>query len=81
MWWWHLNLIELKTIGAKVSMRKIPFTIHGSGIFAYIWLIFVVNVGKYISPMDAMFFFARKPLVSDLAVSSTSGITPLNSSI
>ena len=24
------------------------------GIFAYIWLIFMVNVGKYTSPMDPM---------------------------
>ena len=24
------------------------------GIFTYIWLIFMVNVGKYTSPMDAM---------------------------
>ena len=24
------------------------------GIFAYIWLISMVNVGKYTSPMDAM---------------------------
>ena len=24
------------------------------GIFTYIWLIFMVNLGKYTSPMDAM---------------------------
>ena len=24
------------------------------GIFSYIWLIFVVNVGKYTNPMDGM---------------------------
>ena len=24
------------------------------GIFTYIWLIFIVNVGKYTSPMDPM---------------------------
>ena len=24
------------------------------GIFTYIWLIFMVNVGKYTSPMDPM---------------------------
>ena len=24
-----------------------PHTIHGTGIFTYIWLIFMVNVGKY----------------------------------
>ena len=24
------------------------------GIFTYIWLIFLVNVGKYASPMDGM---------------------------
>ena len=29
-------------------------TIHGTGIFTYIWLIFMANVGKYTStsPMD-----------------------------
>ena len=28
--------------------------IHGTGIFTYIWSIFMVNVGKYTSPMDPM---------------------------
>jgi len=28
--------------------------IHGTGVFTYIWLIFMVNVGKYTSPMDPM---------------------------
>ena len=27
--------------------EKITHTIHGTGIFPYIWLIFIVNVGKY----------------------------------
>ena len=27
---------------------------HGSGIFTYNWLIFMVNVGKRTSPMDPM---------------------------
>ena len=35
-----------------------PITIHGTGIFNHIylyeWLIFMVNVGKYTSPMDGM---------------------------
>ena len=31
------------------------YSIHGTGIFTYIWLIFsMVNVGTYTSPMDAM---------------------------
>ena len=29
-------------------------TIHATGIFTYIWFIFVANVGEYISPMDGM---------------------------
>ena len=29
-------------------------TIHGTGIFTYSWLILMVNVGKYTSPMDGM---------------------------
>ena len=32
----------------------ISHTIHGTDIFTYIWLIFVVNVGKYASPMDCL---------------------------
>ena len=32
----------------------IPHTIHGTGIFTYIWLIFMVHVGKYPSPMDCL---------------------------
>ena len=28
--------------------------IHGTGIFTYIWVIFMVNGGKYTSPMDPM---------------------------
>ena len=31
-----------------------PGPIHGTGRFIYIWLICMVNVGKYTSPMDAM---------------------------
>ena len=27
--------------------RNLPHRIHGTGIFPYIWLIFMVNVGKY----------------------------------
>ena len=27
---------------------------HGTGVFTYIWLIFMVNAGKYTSPKDAM---------------------------
>ena len=37
------------TKNGRVSLR-----IHGTGIFTYIWLIFMVNVGKYTSPMDPM---------------------------
>ena len=28
--------------------------IHGTGIFTYVWLIFLANVGKYTSAMDPM---------------------------
>ena len=34
------------------------------GIFTYIWLIFMVNVGKYTSPMDPM---GMKNWTSDLS--------------
>ena len=31
----------------KFEFGNISHRIHGTGIFTYIWLIFVVNVGKY----------------------------------
>ena len=34
--------------------------IHGTGIFTYIWLIFMVNVGRYTSPMDPIGLVSRK---------------------
>ena len=33
------------------------------GIFTYIWLIFMVNIGKYISPMDPMGFPRREGMI------------------
>ena len=33
---------------------KSSHTIHGTGIFTFIWLIFMGNVGKHTSPMDGM---------------------------
>ena len=32
----------------------ISHRMHGTGVFTYIWVIFMVNVGKYTSPKDAM---------------------------
>ena len=32
----------------------IPHRIHGTGIFTYIWLIYLLNAGKYTGPMDPM---------------------------
>ena len=29
------------------NKRTIPWRIHGTGIFTYVWLLFMVNVGKY----------------------------------
>ena len=36
------------------SLHVVSHRIHGTGIFIYIWLILMVNVGKYTSPMDPM---------------------------
>ena len=33
--------------GDAKFVAPIPHTIHGTGIFTYIWLTFMVNVGKY----------------------------------
>ena len=48
--------------GFSVSCWQTPYyyssyKIHGTGIFTYIWLKFMVNVGKYTSPMDPLGFF------------------------
>ena len=45
--------IEAEYCGEK-NLPPTSHTIHGTGISTYIWFIFVVNVGKYISPMDGM---------------------------
>ena len=37
-----------------MGINNHPHTIHGTGTFTYIWLILMVNVGKYTSPMDGM---------------------------
>ena len=48
--------------------------IHGTGIVTYIWLIFMVNVGKYTSPMNPMDPIEEFFLVT---VASVSGKVPL----
>ena len=43
------------------------------GIFTYIWLICMVNVGKYTSPMDAMgktMAFSRKAILTIVEIDS-----------
>ena len=35
------------TSGSCAQATSVSHTIHGTGIFTYIWLIFMVNVGKY----------------------------------
>ena len=46
----------MKSIASRRLENKSELThiIHGTGIFTYIWWIFMGNVGKYTSPMDAM---------------------------
>jgi len=43
---------ELET-SSEISKLMLPIA-SMYGIFTYIWLIFMVNVGKYTIPMDAM---------------------------
>ncbi len=41
----------------ECSMKRDHFKthrIHGTGVFTYVWLIFIVHVGKSTSPMDPM---------------------------
>ena len=39
-----------------LKLQTLSHRIHGTGIYTNIWLIFLVNVGKYTSPMDPMGF-------------------------
>ncbi len=48
------------------------------GVFTYIWLILMVNVGKYTSPMDAM---GGKIIVTNLRGSDSSLVEGISSSI
>ena len=46
-----------RSLLGKFEPRICSHRIHGNGIFTYIWLIFMVNVGKYtIQYMDPMGF-------------------------
>ena len=45
----------------RTSSRIYSHRIHVTGIFAYIWLIFMVNIGKYTSPMDPKGFGIQQP--------------------
>ena len=42
-----LNCLVSKSLDVQKWMSKISQRIHGTGTFTYIWLIFMVNVGKY----------------------------------
>ena len=44
--WWSILIVSVKS---SVSLYEVSLThtIHGTGIFTYIWLIFMVNVAKY----------------------------------
>ena len=43
------------------EMSRISHTIHGTGIFTYIWLIFMVNVGKYTIRGSYGYVYRLKP--------------------
>ena len=45
------------TLLVRVKKTRLPIPIGSMyGMFTYIWLIFMVNVAKYTSPMDPMGF-------------------------
>ena len=46
--------VQLAACCGQVSASQIPYELDMYGIFAYIWLKFMVNVGKYSSPMEAI---------------------------
>ena len=41
------------------------YRIHGIGIFTNIWLMFIVNVGKYTNPMDPMGYITTQEFIFD----------------
>ena len=43
-----------KQIRGRPDTQIIPHRIHGTGIFTYMYHKFMINVGKYSSPMDPM---------------------------
>ena len=53
----HINTIKYKHIFVYIPIGSMY------GIFTYIWLIFMVNVGKYTSPMDPMGYIYMELLI------------------
>ena len=50
-------LLKIGIFQCHVSFQGCRFythTIHGTDVFTNIWFMFMVNVGKYTSPMDPM---------------------------
>ena len=60
----------------KIVLNRISFTIKGTdrihvyGILTYIWVIFMVNVGKYASPMDPIGSVAVYIYISDQIIAA-----------
>ena len=52
---WNCFFAELYGFGTHgMRIATVTQRIHGTGIFTYIWLMFMVNVGIYTSPMDPL---------------------------
>ena len=66
-------LVEVPKWHPVILSDNDPHTIHGTGIFTYIWLNFMVNVGRYTSPMDASWVMGHGVsfLTSKICSSST----------
>ena len=54
----HFTSLEAEEWYEEQVLNKIGIYIYIHGIFTYIWLIFMIHVGEYTSPMDSMGYIA-----------------------
>ena len=48
------SIVSLRCLFHSFPLGVASYMLHGTGIFAYIWLKFMVSVGKYSNPMEHM---------------------------
>ena len=80
--WWFVEKLNLTFSGSKIICFEVPIAPTklapiGSmyGIFTYIWLIFMVNVGKYMDPMGHSLW--KRNIIFSLENQSCARVDPL----